>query len=313
MQTQSYAIIGAGALGGFYGARLQQAGCEVHFLLRHDCERVRQHGWVIDSKDGDFKLPQVHAYAEVRDMPPCDVVAVALKSTQNHLLAQLLPPVLKKDGIVLVMQNGLGIEEEIARLVPGHRILGALCFIASNKIGPGHIHHLDYGQIKLAEHATDNRPRGVTEAMRRIGADFQRAGIPVELAADLRTARWQKLVWNIPYNGLSVVLNADTSELMANENSRLLVEEIMLEVAAAATACGSPFDHSFIKVMLATTDRMKPYRASMKIDCDLRRPMEIEAIYGNPLRAAAQAGVTALRIETLYRQLKFIDAQNRNG
>ncbi len=307
----SYAILGAGALGGFYGARLQRVGCDVHFLLRHDCEHVQRLGWRIDSKDGDFHLPVVHAYDRPQAMPPCDVVAIALKSTQNHLLGQLLPPVLKPGGVVLVMQNGLGIEEEVAHLAPGHTILGALCFIASNKIGPGHIHHLDYGQIKLAEYSADGTACGVTETMRRIGADFQRAGIPVELAEDLRTARWQKLVWNIPYNGLSVILNADTAELMAHPESRLLVEELMREVVAAAAACGRTIDESFIFKMLATTDKMKPYRASMKVDFDLRRPMEIEAIYGNPLRAAQSAGATVPRIATLYRQLKFLDARNR--
>ena len=87
---RSYAIIGTGALGGFYGARLQRAGCELHFLLHSDYEHVRQHGLVCESKDGDFTLPKVNAYSDVRDMPKCDVVCVCLKTTQNHLLPQLL-------------------------------------------------------------------------------------------------------------------------------------------------------------------------------------------------------------------------------
>lgn len=311
MQTQSYAIIGTGALGGFYGARLQRAGCDVHFLMRSDYEHVRQHGLVVESKDGDFALPHVHAYRDARDMPRCDVVAITLKTTQNHLLGQCVPPALKEGGTVLVMQNGLGIEAEAARMFPGHRVLGGLCFIASNKIGPGHIHHLDYGHVKLAEYAADGRPCGVTDTMRKIGADFERTGIPVQLAEDLQTARWQKLVWNIPYNGLSVVLNADTAELMANAESRRLVEELMREVVASAAACGRAIPESFIAGMLDTTDKMKPYRASMKIDHDERRPMEVEAIYGNPLRAVSKAGFSAPKIEMLYRQLQFLDARNQ--
>ncbi len=123
-----YAILGTGALGGFYGARLCRAGCDVHFLLHSDFEHVRQHGLVVDSKDGNFVLPRVQAYRDVRDMPPCDVAAVALKATQNHLLPSLLPPVLAEDGVVLLMQNGLGGEEEAARAAPGHAVLAGSVF-----------------------------------------------------------------------------------------------------------------------------------------------------------------------------------------
>src|SRR5512138_1515331 len=121
--SRRYAILGTGALGGFYGARLCRAGAEVCFLLRGDFEHVRQHGLRVDSKDGDFVLPHVQAFRDVRDMPRCDVVAIALKATQNHLLPALLPPVLAKGGTVLLMQNGLGYEAEVARLVPGHEVL----------------------------------------------------------------------------------------------------------------------------------------------------------------------------------------------
>ena len=159
---RSYAIIGTGALGGFYGARLQHAGCELHFLLHSDYEHVRQHGLICESKDGDFTLPKVNAYRDARDMPKCDVVCVCLKTTQNHLLPQLLPPVVKDDGVVLVMQNGLGIEAQVAGIVGAQPVMGGLCFLCSNKVGPGHIRHLDYGHVGLGEFAT----RGISERMR---------------------------------------------------------------------------------------------------------------------------------------------------
>jgi 2-dehydropantoate 2-reductase len=307
MERRSYAIIGAGALGGFYGARLQHAGCEVHFLLHSDYEYVREHGLVCESKDGDFALPTVHAYRDVRDMPRCDVVCVCLKATQNHLLPKLLPSVVKGDGAVLLMQNGLGVEEEISKIVGAERVLGGLCFLCSNKIGPGHIRHLDYGLVSLGEFAS----RGVSDRMRGIADDFQRAGVPIQLAEDLAVARWQKLVWNIPYNGLSVILNANTDALMADSPTRQLVEQIMQETVADARAVGAPLEDAVVERMLGYTDKMKPYRTSMKIDFDERRPMEVEAIFGNPLRAAQQAGATSSLIEMLYRQLKFLDERHR--
>ena len=116
MTTRTYAIIGTGAVGGFYGGRLQKAGLEVHFLLNRDYEVVRQQGLRIDSPDGNFTLPQVNAYNDVNQMPPCDVVIVALKTTQNYLLPQLLPPLVKPDGVVLLLQNGFNIEPKIAEI-----------------------------------------------------------------------------------------------------------------------------------------------------------------------------------------------------
>ena len=174
--TRSYAIIGTGALGGFYGARLQRAGCDVHFLVHRDCEHVAQHGLICESKDGDFTLPRVNVYRDAHDMPRCDVVCVCLKTTQNHLLPELLPPVVKDNGVVLVMQNGLGIEEQVAEIVGPERVMGALCFICTNKVGPGHIQHLDYGTVALAEFAS----RGISDRMRTIAGDLERAGISVE-------------------------------------------------------------------------------------------------------------------------------------
>jgi 2-dehydropantoate 2-reductase len=306
-----YAILGTGALGGYYGACLQRVGLEVHFLLHRDYQHVREQGLVIESPDGDFTLPYVKAYDDAAKMPACDVAIVALKTTQNHRLPDMLPRVVKDDGVVLVLQNGLGIEQEVAPIVGSKRVMGGLCFLCSNKIGPGHIHHLDYKQITLGEYLPDYQPGGLTERMRQIADDFERAGIPITLAEDLLLARWQKLVWNIPYNGLSVVLDATTNELMADQYTRSLVEQLMREVLAGAAATNRKISDRFIQTMLDYTEKMTPYRTSMKIDYDERRPLEVEAIIGNPLRVATAAGTDLPLISMLYRQLKFLDVQNR--
>lgn len=306
-QPRRYAILGTGALGGFYGARLQQAGLEVHFLLRSDYLQVREQGLQIQSVEGNFSLPQVHAYEDVRAMPACDVVIVALKTTQNHQLPQLLPPVLKPHGVVLVLQNGLGVEADVAAIVGDQRVMGGLCFLCANKTGPGQIHHLDYGKITLAEYGANARSHGTSERMRQIAADFEGAGIPIELAVDLNLARWQKLVWNIPFNGLSVVLDATTERLMANAHTRSLVEALMQEVLVAARRCNAEIADGFIQSMLTATLKMKPYRTSMKLDFDAGRPLEVEAILGVPLRQGEAAGASLPLIAMLYRQLKFLD------
>lgn len=213
-------------------------------------------------------------------------------------------------GVVLLMQNGLGGEEEVARIVSGHTVVAGLCFLCSNKVGPGHIRHLDYGAVRFAQYTTDGAPAGVTDTMQAIAQDFVAANIQVDLLEDLVLARWQKLVWNVPMSGLSVVLDADTQALMAEAHTRALAEDIMREVVAGAQACVRYIDNSFVRKMLDMTMAMTPYRASMKIDFDEHKPMEVEAIYGNPVRAARNAGAAMPLVETLYRQLKFIDARN---
>ncbi len=311
MASRSYAIIGTGAVGGFYGARLQKAGLEVHFLLHRDYEIVKKQGLRIDSPEGNFTLPQVYAYNHVDQMPACDVVIVALKTTHNHLLPELLPSIVKPDGVVLLLQNGLNIEPKIAEIVGQNRVLGGLCFICSNKVGQGHIQHIDYSAVQLGEYQDQYQPGGISDRMREIASDFQQAQIPVELSEDLMLSRWKKLVWNIPYNGLSVILDARTDEIMANPETRLLAEELMREVVAIASSYNRHLPENHIKIMLDHTDKMKPYLTSMKLDYNAHRPLELEAIIGNPLQAAITKGVNVPKISMLYQQLKFLDARNQ--
>jgi 2-dehydropantoate 2-reductase len=313
MSNRNYAIVGTGALGGFYGARLQQAGLEVNFLLRSDYDRVKKHGLIVESPEGNFTLPHVRAYHDAHKMPQCDVVIVALKTTQNHLLPQILPPLLKDNGAVLVLQNGLNTEPEVAKIVGAERVVGGLCFLCSYKVGPGHICHLDYGTITLGEYTQDYKAIGITNRMHQIAGDFKRANIPIKMSEDLLLSRWKKLVWNIPYNGLSVVLDARTDELMANPDTLILVKEMMGEVVAGAKSCDRIIPDDFIPQMLEYTQKMKPYRTSMKIDYDESRPLEVEAIFGNPIRVAQQAGIKLPQIEVLYRMLKFVDVQRQEA
>jgi 2-dehydropantoate 2-reductase len=313
MSNRNYAIVGTGALGGFYGARLQKAGLEVNFLLRSDYERVKKHGLIVESPEGDFTLPQVRAYHDAHKMPKCDVVILALKTTQNHLLPKLLPPLLKDNGTVLVLQNGLNTEPEVAKIVGAERVVGGLCFLCSYKVSPGHICHLDYGTITLGEYAQDYKAIGITNRLHQIASDFKRAQIPIKMSEDLLLSRWKKLVWNIPYNGMSVILDARTDELMANPNTLVLVEQIMREVIAGAKSCDRIIPDDFIPHMLEYTEKMKPYRTSMKIDYDESRPLEVEAIFGNPMRVAQKAGIKLPQIEVIYRMLKFVDVQRQEA
>lgn len=298
-----YAIIGTGAIGGYFGGRLAEAGKEVHFLFNSDFEHVKQEGLRVDSVEGDFYLPKVNAYKHSTDMPACDIVLVCLKTTQNHLLKDILPPLLKAETLVVLIQNGLGIEAQLAESFPKLNIAGGLAFIGSGKIGPGHISHTDFGRINIGMHQGEGMD--LLEAMKQ---DFAENKVQIELTHNLAKARWQKLVWNVPYNGLCVAMNCTCDKLQAQPDMRSLVLDLMHEVIAAANACGVALTDDAADKMLAHTDKMTPYSPSMKLDFDQARPMEIEAIYSLPVKEALSHGYHMSKVEMLGKQLKFIQA-----
>ncbi|GAT62109.1 putative 2-dehydropantoate 2-reductase [Paludibacter jiangxiensis] len=298
-----YAVIGSGALGGFYGGKLAHSGKDVHFLFHSDYEFVLNNGLKVDSVNGDFHLTGINAYQSTVDMPKADVVLVCLKTTNNHLLKSLLSPILHSGTVIVLIQNGLGVEQDVASVFPQQPIVGGLAFICSNKIGDGHIAHLDYGKLNLGVFQGDIDP-----VVEQIKNDFTEAGVPAEVASNLMQARWQKLVWNIPYNGMTVVLNTTTDRLMSEASTRQLSYDLMLEVINGARACGVEVKESFADKMMELTDSMTPYAPSMKLDFDFKRPMEIEYIYSRPVKAAMEAGYAMKKVAMLESQLRFIQA-----
>lgn len=295
-----YAIIGTGAIGGYYGAKLVRAGRDVHFLLHSDYEYVRQHGLRIESCDGDFTLPHVNAYRRAADMPECDVVIVGMKNVNNHLLPDLVRPVLKSGGIVLLIQNGIGVEADMQAELPEAQLAAGLAFICSAKAGPGLISHQCYGHINIGNYSCRDR-----ELFDRLLADLQDAGITAA-EVDYATARWRKAVWNMPFNGMTVALDTRTDLLLKNHATLRLIREQMMEVVGAAQALGvRGLDDKFVDKMIADTQTMTPYSPSMKLDYDNGMPMEIYYLYTRPIAEARKAGFDMPRLAMLEAELRF--------
>ncbi len=292
-----------GAIGGFYGGRLAHAGREVHFLSHSDYEYVLQHGLRVDSCDGDFHLPHIHAYGRAEDMPKTDVVIVGLKSVKNHdVLPNLLRPLLHDDVVVILIQNGIGLEYDLQQLFPQLKIIAGLAFICSAKTEPGHIRHQCYGSINLGNYSCPD------ERFQAILTDIQSAGIQAQEVPYLE-ARWKKAVWNMPFNGMTVALNTSTDKLLKNPSTRQLIYDQMKEVIGAANALGvDTLTLEFADKMMQMTDEMVPYSPSMKLDFDFHRPMEIEYLYTRPIAEAREAGFLMPKLAMLEAELKFIEA-----
>ncbi|MBV6288105.1 putative 2-dehydropantoate 2-reductase [Pseudomonas aegrilactucae] len=302
-------IIGTGAIGGFYGAMLARAGFDVHFLLRSEYAAVRDNGVQIDSAvHGAVKVHPAQAYAQAVDMPPCDWLLVGAKTTGNAELAGVIAQAAASGAKVVLLQNGLEVEEQLRPLLPEHlHLLGGLCFICVNRTAPGVVQHQALGTVNLGYHSGPAASGAVRQAITEAGAAlFREAGIESQAMANLAQARWQKLVWNVPYNGLSVLLRASTTPLMADPHSRALIQALMADVVEGARACGHELPSGYAEHLFAITEQMPDYWPSMYHDFAQQRPLELAAIYAAPLARARAAGCSLPRVEALYRALAFL-------
>jgi 2-dehydropantoate 2-reductase len=315
-------VVGCGAVGSYYGAKLARDGHEVHFLLRSDYEQVRRRGVLIKSPQGDFTIMPRCARSP-QEIGRADLILIALKTTANAELESLLPPLVDISTAVLTLQNGLGNEELLARLFPPDQIMGGLCFVCLNRISPGVIHHIDHGMVVLGEFQRWPEPR-----THEIAAAFRHAGVPCKVTDNLARTHWEKLVWNIPFNGLGVASAAGlealisenpddpvshdapcltTDKLLADPRWEKLVRELMLEVIATARGLELPIDDSIADKQIERTRTMGAYKASTLIDFERGQPLELEAIFLEPLRHAEKTGVPTPRLAALCRVLQKLD------
>lgn len=309
-------IIGAGALGALYGARISRAGYDVHFLLRSDYDAVKANGLEVQSFQGNFKI-QPPIFRNAEEMGVCDLLIIGLKSTQNAAFPGLLRHVAGPETVVLTLQNGLGNEEAIESALEGidpgsnprERILGGIAFLCSNRIAPGVIHHIEYGKVRMAEFSGQAKER-----THRIAELFREAEFPCEVADSLMAVRWEKLIWNIPFNGMGVAAEeADTHVVLHDEALHATAYGIMEEVIAAAKSDGVKLGSDLPAKMMGLSTAMGPYRSSMQIDFEEGRPLEVEAILGEPVRRAKRAGIDVPRMEMLYGIVRRRDALRQSG
>jgi 2-dehydropantoate 2-reductase len=301
------AIVGSGAIGLYYGGKLAHFGRDVHFLLRSDYDAVRKRGLRLRSKKENIHVPKVQAYRSTQEIGVCGLVIVAVKTTSNAGLLSLIPPLLGEQTMILTLQNGLGNEDFLAGHFGAERVLGGLCYISLNRTAPGVVERLDAGRLTIGEYRGHPQPR-----THDVAWEFKRCGVVCNVADDLTLERWRKLVWNIPFNGLSVVAGGlDTAAILADDRLRQLTVELMDETIAIANACGHRLPTAVALDLMRRTKAMDAYRPSTLLDYEAGRPLEIESIWGETLRHAQAAGVAVPRLEMLCLLLRSLDQRRR--
>jgi 2-dehydropantoate 2-reductase len=294
------AVVGSGAVGCYYGGMLAHAGSRVEFLMRSDLAAVREHGLTIHTGGETMHLRNVRAHRTPEEIGSCDLVIIALKATANSALDALIPPLLHEQTALLTLQNGLGNEEYLAERWGAERVMGGLCFVCLNRTAPGVIEHLDRGTISIGEFARPPQPRtnAIVDALARAGID---AVVVESLAAE----HWRKLLWNIPFNGLAIAAGGATvADVLGDEGLRTSARQLMNEVLDATGRLGLAIPESFADFQIERSYSMGPYRPSSLIDWELDRPVEVEAIWGEPLRQALATGAAMPRLELLYHLLR---------
>lgn len=293
------AIIGAGSLGCYYGARLLKAGEEVHFLARSGRAALTARGLKVKTPTERITARKLHVHGNSTEIGPCDLVVIATKATANETLKTVLPPLLKPDTVVLTLQNGLGVEEPVAEIAGPDRVVGAICYIGCTRTAPGVVHCSFPGLMTIGKFG---KPAG--ERTQAVAALWRRAGVKCTAQDNLELQRWNKLVWNVPFNGLAIVAGVATDVLLADEGLRVLARRIMEEVVEAAAKFGHEIPRSFVDLQFERTAKMAGYRPSSLIDFEEGRDLEIEEIWGVPVRRAKSVGAAVPRMEMLYWLIK---------
>ena len=316
------AVVGCGALGSFYGARILRSGGDVAFVLRSDFEVVRRSGLWVRSGDESFHV-RPRCALEGGEIGHCDLVLIGLKTTANDQYGRLLSPLVGPDTILLTLQNGLGNEEQLAALFGGANVLGGLCFVCLNRVEPGLVEHHGFGKVILGEY--QGEPRRRTHEVCEL---FRGAGVDCEVTPDLERAHWEKLVWNIPFNGLGVAASTGgallemaggpagerargvfpTDQLLSDPSWLRLVQELMAEIIRTARALGFAIPFEFAERLIERTRQMGSYKASTLIDFERGQPIELESLFLTPLAIAKRSGVAVPRLAALCRVLTQLDS-----
>jgi 2-dehydropantoate 2-reductase len=242
------------------------------------------------------------------------LVLIALKATANHVLPQWLPALTGPQTAILTLQNGLGNEEVVAAIAGAEKTMGGVCFVCLNRVAPGRILHLAHGAVSIGEFGRPPQARTHT-----ISQAFEGAGVRCRVAENLQQVRWEKLVWNIPFNGLGVAGVAGletvlqgripagrtlqgcltTDLLLAQPHWEKLVRELMMETIAAARAQGLDVPETDADRQIARTREMGAYKTSTLLDYESGRTLELEGLFLEPLRRARMAGVPCPRLAAL--------------
>lgn len=302
-------ILGAGSVGLYFGGRLAQSGAEVSVVARSDYETALRSGYDVSSIAGDFHFVPHLVLKNAADYPGvADYVILATKVLPTvDRVALLRPAVRSNDTVIVLIQNGIDIEDEIKTAFPDNELLSTIAYIGASRPAPGKVLHQGNGALQMGVY-----PQGISPALKRLADAFAAVKVKCDMMEDIVFTRWNKLLWNLPYNPVSVLAGgANTARMSCGDELEKLCADLMSEVIRVANAAGVALAEPLAEKQREYTRDFPPYKTSMLQDYEAGRALEVEAILGNTLRVAKRYGVEVPRIECCYALLKSVDELNR--
>jgi 2-dehydropantoate 2-reductase len=333
------AIFGTGAVGGYFGGRLAQAGENVTFIARGEQLRaLQEHGLRVDSLKGDFTIEHVEVTDDPAQVGAVDVIIVGVKAWQVREAAKDCRPMVGPQTFVVPLQNGVEAPDQLVEVLGAEHVLGGLCRIVSSIVEPAHVRHAGL-EPYVAFGELDNRP---SERAARLQAAFARAGVKAEIPSDIQVALWEKFLFIAPFSGIGAVTRAPAGVLRSLPETRHMLEQAMQEILTVAQARsaahshmkGSSAAHSHMKGSSAAHSHMKGSSAalsqesisqtmalvdnlppdgtaSMQRDIMAGRPSELESQNGAVVRLGQEVGVATPLHAFIYHSLRALELRAR--
>ena len=301
-------VVGAGSVGGFFGAHLAKNNPSVSFLLRPPTlSAIQRNGLTIRSASGTFTVRPPVA-ADPRELPSPDVIVLAVKAYDLDGVLDQLMPVINEQTVLLTLQNGVDTEDRILKKMGRDCVVGGVAYIYSKIVEPGVIEHYKRGAVAIGELMGHESPR-----VRAIADVFQQAGIPCQLVPDVRRTKWEKMCWNCVFNPITVLIDDKVAKALDHPQMIETIRQIVEEVAAVSAACKVPLSGDMAAKVVRWTQEIRDIHTSMYDDWKAGRPTEIDFLNGYIARVGRERGIPTPLNEALTVMIKVITEHDRSG
>ncbi|MPW24355.1 2-dehydropantoate 2-reductase [Alkalibaculum sp. M08DMB] len=307
MDNTKVLIVGTGAIGSFYGGKLDCAGAQVSTLCRSDYNHIKKSGISVKSVMGDFHFMPYEVINKIEDYSSIpDYILVTTKVLPGIDIQKIIEPKVGKNTAIVLIQNGIDIEKPVREAFPNNEIISGLAFICVSRTSLGEIYHQDYGRLIIG-----NYPNGLSPKVKYLQSLFIKSEVDCTVDDNIVNSRWKKMIWNAPFNPISVIGGGvDTKTILENSEAKNLVINVMKEVLEIANKSGYNLPETLIQKNIEDTLNMKPYKTSMLLDYENNRPLEVEVILGNAVKIARDLDLSVPNLKALYSLLLLLDKNN---
>jgi 2-dehydropantoate 2-reductase len=289
------AVVGVGAVGGYFGGLLAKGGADVTFIARGErLEALRAKGLSVKSWKGDFSI-QVNATDDPAEVGPVNLVLFCVKSYDTESAIRQALPMVGQETLVLSLQNGIDNEEKIASLIGQEKVLAGVAYIGASTPEPGVVLHQESGKIVFGEF-----DGGVSERVVRLKAFFDRYSFPAEISSNIKAVLWTKLAWNAPFNAINTLVGGPVKVILENPHTLELARLVTAEVVAVANASGVNLTCEEVWERNVKFSRHYGVKTSMLQDHEAGKPLEHDALNGVIIKKAAEYGLHAPYNFALY-------------